>query len=163
MYRTIDGPSAVATELGSRRQMRGPNLKVPTSGDGVAASFVIPRPYHHSGSSRPPHCILKRWVPEPGVQRPKLNRRTPSADRTLHADPIKEHVGRFAAMGTERASPSPFRIHRRTGTRTRLPRAHPQGRHKQTSSLPENDETALEIGMRVGSVFRDRACGERTL
>lgn len=44
MYRTIPGPSAVASGRGNRFQIRGPQLNAPSSGEGVAAS-ALPRLY----------------------------------------------------------------------------------------------------------------------
>ena len=40
MYRTILGPMAVATGSGRRFQIRGPQLKAPASGEGVAAGWL---------------------------------------------------------------------------------------------------------------------------
>ena len=68
------GPMAVASGSGSFCHTRGPQLYAPWSGDGVPppSSAAAPAWYHQSCSSRLPHCFLKRCVPTPGEQRPKL-------------------------------------------------------------------------------------------
>src|SRR6185437_4016148 len=74
MNLTMRGPMTLATGTGRNFQSRGPQLYAPSSGEGVVAA---PCAYHQSGSSREPHCRLKRCVPESGVQRPKLKSVTP--------------------------------------------------------------------------------------
>src|SRR3954463_16545779 len=53
--------------------MRGPHEYDFASGDGVITPGRSAKPDHQRGTSREPHCDLKRCVPPLGVQRPKLN------------------------------------------------------------------------------------------
>ena len=68
--------TALAIGTGSRCHADDPALR---SADlrASAAPADVPRVSQPSGTLRPPHCILKRCVPSPGVQRPKLNVRAP--------------------------------------------------------------------------------------
>src|SRR3954464_11497568 len=72
------GPIAVATLTGKRFQSRGPHAYAVSLGDGVVTNSPRDQPYHDNGTSTPPHCRLKRCVPPPDVQRPKLKVEIPA-------------------------------------------------------------------------------------
>src|SRR5690606_1482959 len=68
--RATGGPSTRLTDKG-RRCHPADTSPAALPGDPFTARTGSLR--HASGTVRPPHWSLKRWVPEPGVVRPKLN------------------------------------------------------------------------------------------
>src|SRR5687767_14196589 len=74
----IIGPNRFAIGRGSRDQTRVARRKAPlASGLGVAPLPLGDHCCHSRGIVSPLHWSLNRWVPPPGVQRPKLNVRAP--------------------------------------------------------------------------------------